>query len=66
MEEACEVGPKKLPKNFRGWKTLLRHEMFLVISRFRKVLVMSTPKPDNFMKLFWTFAGVPVWPRCFL
>ena len=25
---------------------------------------MSTPKPDNFMQLFWTLVDGPVWPRC--
>ena len=56
MEEICEVGPKNLAKNFRI-KENSRHEMFLVISRYRKSVVMSTPKPDNFMQLF---VGVPV------
>ena len=39
--------------------------MFLAISQCRKSLVMSTAKPYNFMQLFWTFVGVPVWPKCF-
>ena len=43
MKERCEVSSKNLLKNFS------RHEMFLVISRCLKGLVMSTPKPDNFM-----------------
>ena len=52
MEEVCEVGSKKLPNNFRGCIAFLGKGVFLVISRFRKSLVMSTPKPDNFMQLF--------------
>ena len=56
----------KLRKDFRSWRTFLGHEMFLVIFQCRKALVMSPPKPDSFMKLFWTFTGAPVWPRCFL
>ena len=44
MKEVCEVSLKKV--------TSLGHEMFLVISRFRKCLVMSTSKPDKFMQLF--------------
>ena len=55
--EACE--------RIFGLKNFSRHEMFLVISQYRKSLVMSTPKPDNFMGLFWTFVGVTVWPKCF-
>ena len=46
-----------------GLKNFSLHEMFLVISQCRKRLVMSTPKPDNCMQLFWTLADVPVWPR---
>ena len=64
MEKVCEVGPKNLRKNF-GLKNLPRQVMFLVISGCRKSVVMSTPKPDTFMQLFWTFVGVPVWPKCF-
>ena len=51
MEEVYEVGPKNLRKNFQ-LKNFSWHEMFLVISRCRKSLVMSTPKPDNFIQLF--------------
>ena len=65
MEKVCEVGPKSLQNNFRVEK-ISRHKIFLVISRRRKSLVMSTPKLDNFMQLFWTFVGVLVWPKCFL
>ena len=50
MEELCDVGPTNLRKYFRVEE--LEHEMFLVISRCRKTLVMSTPKPDNFRQLF--------------
>ena len=50
---------------FFGLKNFSHHEMFLVIARCRKSLVMSTPKPDNFMQLFWTFGGVSMWPKCF-
>ena len=49
-----------------GLKNFSRHELFLVISRCRKVLVMSTPKADNFMQLFWAFVGATLWPKCFL
>ena len=49
MDEVCEAVPKNLRKNFR-LKNFSRHEMFIVISRCRKILVMSTPKPDNFMQ----------------
>ena len=59
MEEVHEVGPQNMRKSF--WvEELFHHEMFLVISRSRKSLVMSTPKPDNFMQLFLTF----VWCDC--
>ena len=51
IDEVCEVGPKNQRKNF-CIEELLSHEMFLVISRFRKSLVMSTPKLVNFMQLF--------------
>ena len=64
MEEVCDVGPTNLRKYFRVEE--LEHEMFLVISRCRKTLVMSTPKPDNFRRLFWTFAVAPVWLKFFL
>ena len=64
MEEVCEVGPKNLRKNFQ-LKNFSWHEMFLVISRCRKSLVMSTPKPDNFIQLFWPFIALPVLPKCF-
>ena len=47
-------------------KNFSRHEMFHVMSGCRKSLVMSTPKPDSLMQLFWTFVGVLVWPKCFL
>ena len=52
-----------------GWfekscKRILGHKMFLVIFQCRKNLT-STPKPDNFMWLFWTFVDLPVCPRCF-
>ena len=52
LEKIYEVGPKSLQKNFLRLKKYFLHEMFLVISRCRKSLVMSTPKPDNFMQLF--------------
>ena len=29
-------------------------------------LVLSTLTTNSLMLLFWTFAGVHVWPRCFL
>ena len=61
MEEICEVGPKNLRKNF-GLINLSRHEMFLVISCCRKCLVISTPKPDNFLQLLWTKC---LWAKCF-
>ena len=40
MEEVCKVGPKNLRKKFR------------VCYLFLVILVMSAPKPDNFMQLF--------------
>ena len=40
--------------------------MFLAISRCQKDLVMSTPKPNNFMQLLLAFVGEPVRYICFL
>ena len=40
--------------------------MFLIISRCRKSLVMSTPKLDNFMQLFLTFVGHEIYSVCFV
>ena len=65
MEEVCEVGFKNLKWIF-GLKNFSRQELLLVISRCRKSLLMSTPKPDNFMQLFWTFVDVLVWSKFFL
>ena len=48
-----------------GMKNFSQQIMFLVMSRCRKCLVMSTLKPDDFMELFWTFFGVTVWPKYF-
>ena len=48
MEEVCKVGHKNLQKNFWGWRTFL--------SADTSILKVQT---DNFMSLFWTFAGVP-------
>ena len=45
MEEVCGVGPENLRQNFRI------KELFSVIFRCRKSLVMSAPKPD-IMQLF--------------
>ena len=64
MEEVCEVGPNKLRKNYWSLRTFLRTISFLLFPGVEKV-VISTPKPDNFMKLFWTFISVPVRVRCF-
>ena len=64
MEEVCEVGPKDLPKNS------LVEELFSApnVSRYVPVyknLVMSRPKPDALVQLFWTFLGVTIWPNFF-
>ena len=61
MKEVCKFGPKNLRKNFR-LKNFYRHEMFLVIFRCRKSLVLP-PKSYNFMQLFWAFVDVPVRPK---
>ena len=45
MEKVGKVGPKNMGKNIRVEELLW--EMFLVISRCRKSLVMSAPKPEN-------------------
>ena len=57
MEEVWEVGYKKLPKDFRSWRT------FIISLEQRSNLAKSSPKPDNFMKFFRTFAGVPLCAR---
>ena len=49
MEEVCKVGPKKTAKKFSGLTSFLGTE----IQSSLKV------KPDNFMWLFWIFAGMP-------
>lgn len=64
MEEVCEV--LKTYERIFGLKIFSRHKIFLVISWCRKGFVMLTPKPGSFMQLSWTFAGVLVWPKCFL
>ena len=51
MEETYKVGPKNVRKNFRI-EELIRHKLFFVISRCKKCLVMSTPKPNNYIELF--------------
>ena len=43
MEEVCRVNLKNLRTNFRV-EEVSQHEMFLVIFRCRKTLVMSAPK----------------------
>ena len=45
VEKVGEVGPKNVRKNIRVEELFL--EMFLVVSRCRKSLVMSAPKPEN-------------------
>ena len=49
MEELCEIGLKNLRTNFQV------EERFSVqnVPRYFPSLIMSTPKPDNFMQLFW-------------
>ena len=51
MEKVGKVGPKNMGKNIRVEELLW--EMFLVISRCRKSLVMSAPKPEN----LWNYFG---------
>ena len=65
MEEVYEVGPNKLRKNYWSLRTFLGTINLLLFPGVEKV-VISTPKPDNFIKLFWTFVSVPVRARCFL
>ena len=65
MEEGCEVGPKNLRKNFGVEEFFSARNVFGYLPVLKK-LNMSTPKPDDFMQLFWKFVGVPVWPKWFL
>ena len=65
MEEVCEVGPKNLWKNPQVEERFSARNVSCFFSLCRKSLVMSTPKSDNFMQLFWTFVSVLVWPKCF-
>ena len=52
--------------SMRGWsggrvfglKNFSLYEIFLFICLCNNILVMSTPKPDLFSKLFWAFVGV--------
>ena len=64
MEKICRVGPKNLGTNFRVEELFsAQHVCYFPVS---KNLGMSTPKPDNYMQLFWTFVCESVWHRCFL
>ena len=51
MEEVYEVGPNKLRKNYWSLRTFLGTINLLLFPGVEKV-VISTPKPDNFIKLF--------------
>ena len=63
MEEVCEVGPKNLWKNLQVEKRFSVRNVSCFFPSVEKV--MSTPKSDNFMQLFWAFVSVLVWPKCF-
>ena len=54
MEKVCESDHKKLGKNVWGWRKFIRHKIFLIISRYKSLVVLSL-KLDNFVWLFWNF-----------